>query len=54
VDDLRARFVILLLGDPHLLKGGQRSEDRSTDPDGVQTLFFLLHARFAVSAVEKL
>ena len=35
---MRARFVILLLGDPHLLKGGQRSEDRSTDPDGLLAL----------------
>ena len=27
-----ARFVVLLLADPHVLEGGQRSEDGATDP----------------------
>ena len=31
-------FVIFLLADPHLLEGGQRSQDGATDPDGVFTL----------------
>jgi len=60
VDDLGARFVVLLLGDPHLLEGGERGQDGATDPDGVlalrgsddldlhggrgQGLDFLLHA----------
>ena len=35
VDDGRARLVVLLLGDPHLLECGQRGEDRASDPDGV-------------------
>merc|ERR1711962_905437 len=26
-------FIVLLLGDPHLLEGGKRSQDRSSDPD---------------------
>jgi len=30
-----ARLVVLLLGDPHLLKGRQRSQDRSANPHGV-------------------
>mmetsp|Transcript_18235 Transcript_18235/g.38606 ORF Transcript_18235/g.38606 Transcript_18235/m.38606 type:complete len:244 (-) Transcript_18235:525-1256(-) len=38
VDDRRARFVILLLGDPHLLEGGERGEDRAADPDRVLAL----------------
>jgi len=32
VDNGRARLIILLLGDPHLLEGGQRSKDGSSDP----------------------
>ena len=28
-------LIVLLLGDPHLLEGGQRSQDGSSDPDGV-------------------
>merc|ERR1711872_713634 len=28
-------FIIFLLGNPHLLEGGQGSKDGSTDPDGV-------------------
>jgi len=35
VDNSRARLVIFLLGDPHLLEGGQGSEDGAADPDGV-------------------
>merc|ERR1712038_2091526 len=31
-------LVILLLGDPHLLEGGQRSQNGTTDPDGVLPL----------------
>lgn len=38
VDDGRSALVVLLLGNPHLLEGGQRSQDRSTDPDGVLSL----------------
>ncbi len=33
-----ARLVVLLLGDPHLLEGGQRGQDGATDPDGVLAL----------------
>ena len=32
------RLVILLLGDPHLLEGGERGQDRPTDPDRVLPL----------------
>merc|ERR1719374_526639 len=35
VDDGGARLVVLLLGDPHLLEGGEGSKDGSSDPDGV-------------------
>merc|ERR1719354_385692 len=35
VDNAGARLVIFLLGDPHLLEGGERSQDGSSDPDGV-------------------
>merc|ERR1712176_255498 len=35
VDDGGTRLVVLLLGDPHLLEGGERSQDGSSDPDGV-------------------
>lgn len=35
VDDGRTGLVVLLLADPHLLEGGQRSQDGTTDPDGV-------------------
>jgi hypothetical protein len=38
VDDSGAGLVVLLLGDPHLLEGGQGSQDGSSDPDGVFTL----------------
>jgi hypothetical protein len=33
-----ARLVVLLLGDPHLLEGGQGGQDGATDPDGVLAL----------------
>jgi hypothetical protein len=35
VDNGGTRFVVLLLGDPHLLESGERSEDGASDPDGV-------------------
>jgi len=38
VDDGWSRLVVLLLGDPHLLEGGQGSQDGTTDPDGVFAL----------------
>merc|ERR1712113_467335 len=38
VDNAWAGLVILLLGDPHLLEGGQRGQDGSSDPDRVLPL----------------
>merc|ERR1712242_355778 len=38
VDDGGAALVLLLLGDPHLLEGGQGGQDGSSDPDGVLPL----------------
>ena len=38
VDDSGAGFVVLLLGDPHLLEGGEGSQDGASDPDGVLSL----------------
>ena len=38
VDDGGAALVVLLLGDPHLLEGGQGSQDGASDPDGVLPL----------------
>lgn len=38
MDDGRSRLIVLLLGDPHLLEGGQGSKDRSSDPDRVFSL----------------
>merc|ERR1711955_114589 len=35
VDNGGAALVVLLLGDPHLLEGGERGEDGASDPDGV-------------------
>merc|ERR1719354_37289 len=35
VDNAGARLVIFLLRDPHLLEGGERSQDGSSDPDRV-------------------
>ena len=49
VDDGRAGLVVLLLGDPHLLEGGERGENGTTDPDRVLALWRCddldLHAR---------
>ena len=38
VDNGRARLVVLLLGDPHLLEGREGGEDGAADPDGVLAL----------------
>merc|ERR1719428_1163845 len=38
VDDSGAGLVVLLLGDPHLLEGGEGSQDGASDPDGVLPL----------------
>merc|ERR1719192_1386759 len=38
VDNGWAAFVVLLLGDPHLLEGGEGGQDGATDPDGVLPL----------------
>merc|ERR1719330_408301 len=38
VDNGWAALVVLLLSDPHLLEGGQGSQDGSSDPDGVLPL----------------
>merc|ERR1719297_384744 len=35
-----AALVVLLLGDPHLLEGGEGSKDGSSDPDGVLSLWW--------------
>ena len=35
MDDGGARFIVFLLRDPHLLEGGEGSQDGTTDPDGV-------------------
>ena len=35
MDDGRTGFVIFLLGDPHLLEGGQGCQDGASDPDRV-------------------
>merc|ERR1711936_1366648 len=39
-DDGWAGLVVLLLGDPHLLEGGQRGEDGASDPHGVLPLWW--------------
>merc|ERR1712002_1456098 len=38
VDDAGAGLVVLLLGDPHGLEGGQRRQDGTTNPDGIFAL----------------
>ena len=38
MDNGRTRLVILLLGDPHLLEGGEGGQDGSSDPDRVLPL----------------
>merc|ERR1719384_1152685 len=35
VDNGGTTLIVLLLGDPHLLEGGEGSQDGATDPDGV-------------------
>ena len=40
VDNARARLVVLLLGDPHLLEGGEGGKDGSSDPDRVLPLWW--------------
>ena len=39
VHDGWSALIVLLLGDPHLLEGGERGQDGATDPDGVLTLW---------------
>ena len=34
------RLIVLLLGDPHLLEGGEGSQDGTTDPDTVLALWW--------------
>ena len=38
MDDSGTSLVVLLLGDPHLLEGGEGSQDGAADPDGVLPL----------------
>ena len=38
MDDSGTSLVVLLLGDPHLLEGGEGSQDGASDPDGVLPL----------------
>jgi len=49
VNNGRARFIILLLGNPHLLESGQGRQNRPTNPNGVFPLRggnnFDLHGR---------
>jgi len=40
VDDGWSRLVVLLFTDPHLLEGRQRSQNRTTNPDGVFSLWW--------------
>merc|ERR1740131_490460 len=40
VDNGWAALIILLLGDPHLLEGGEGGQDGSSDPDGVLPLWW--------------
>merc|ERR1719374_258076 len=40
VNNGRSTLIILLLGDPHLLEGGERSKDGSSDPDRVLPLWW--------------
>ena len=50
------RLVILLLGDPHLLEGGERGQDGTTDPDrvlalrGAMILIFMVEGARAVNS----
>ena len=38
VDNTGTAFVVLLLGDPHLLEGGEGGQDGTSNPDGVLPL----------------
>ena len=38
MDDAGTSLIVLLLGDPHLLEGGEGSQDGASDPDGVLPL----------------
>ena len=38
VNDGRAALIVLGLRDPHLLEGGERGKNRTSNPDGVLTL----------------
>merc|ERR1712152_5270 len=38
VDNGWAALIVFLLGDPHLLEGGERRQDGASDPDGVFSL----------------
>jgi len=40
VDDGWTGLIVFLLGDPHLLEGGEGSQDGATNPDGVFTLWW--------------
>ena len=40
MDNGWAAFVVFLLGDPHLLEGGEGSQDGSSDPYGVFPLWW--------------
>ena len=40
VNNSWARFIVFLFADPHGLEGGERSQDGSTDPDGVFTFWW--------------
>ena len=39
MDNGRSGLIVLLLGDPHLLEGGEGGQDGSSDPDGVLSLW---------------
>ena len=38
MNDRRTRFIIFLFGDPHLLEGGEGSQDGSPNPDRIFSL----------------
>merc|ERR1719369_2191709 len=40
VNNRWAALIVFLLGNPHLLEGGERSKDRSSDPDRVLSLWW--------------
>merc|ERR1712193_45339 len=40
VDNGWTAFIVLLFGDPHLLEGGEGSQDGASDPDGVFPLWW--------------